>query len=89
MTADEKRAYSRGYNAGSRGKWPEHAPPNPPQEHVLALFVAAKSLADAAAAVLQVVLPDDGPDGLFTQMQQEVNRVDAAFETISRWLRQP
>lgn len=82
-----RRGYSRGYLAGSRGRWHEYAPPNPPQKQVLALFIAAKDLADSASALLQVVIPDDGPDGPFASLQKSLAQVDAAFSDISKWLR--
>lgn len=86
-TIEEKRAYGRGYEAGARGRWKEYAPPNPPQEQVLALFVAAKDLRDAAFGLLQVIIADDGPDGPFVSLQKEAEKVDAAFVEISKWLK--
>ncbi len=83
--ATRRHWYNNGYNAGA--KWPAHTPPNPPQEQVLELFVAAKDLRDAAFGLLQVIDADDGPDGPFVTLQSEANKVDAAFINISNWLK--
>ncbi len=89
MTPDEKRiyyrGYSRGYYIGLGNRWPEHTPPNPPQEQVLALFVAAKDLRDAAFSVLSVIIPDED---IFIELQTQANGVDAAFQEISKWLKE-
>jgi hypothetical protein len=87
VTVDFKRGYSRGYQAGIRGRWPDHTPPNPPTPEVLALFVAAKDLRDAAFGLLQVIIADDGPDGPFVTLETEANKVDNAFQEISKWLK--
>jgi len=55
----------------------------------MALFVAAKDLRDSAFGLLQVVIPDDGPDGVFTELEKSANAVDAAFIAISEWLKSP
>ena len=86
MNDAERRVYSRGYNAGSRNSWPDYNPPNPPQEQVLALFLAAKDLRDAAFGVVQVIIPDTEP---FIELKRQAESVDIAFEKISQWLKQP
>lgn len=82
---DYKRGYSKGYFAGSRRAWPEFKPPNPPQEDVLALFIAAKDLADAAHDVLNVIIPDEP---IFMELKNQVDSIDDAFCKISRWLKE-
>lgn len=84
VTDELTRAYLKGYYAGSRGRWPNHKPPNPPQEQVLALFVAAKDLADAANDVLSVIIPDED---IFIALKNQLDSVDSAFSEISKWLR--
>lgn len=86
MSSDYQRAYSKGYLAGANGRWPEYKPPNPPQEQVLALFIAAKDLADAAHSVLSVIIPDED---IFIELKNQVESVDDAFCAISKWLKEP
>lgn len=87
VTPAEKRAYGRGYWAAASRRWKEYDPPNPPQEQVLALFVAAKDLREAAFGLLAVIEPDDGPDGPFVTLLREAEKVDAAFTEVSKWLK--
>ena len=84
MSAEYRRGYSRGYVAGSRRMWPEYAPPNPPEQNVLELFVAAKDLQDAALSVLAVIIPDEE---IFMELKRQSENVDAAFVKISEWLK--
>lgn len=81
---DYLRGYSKGYAAGKKGAWPEYKPPNPPQEQVQALFVAAKNLADATQNVLNAIIPDDE---IFIELKNKLDSVDGAFCEISSWLK--
>jgi len=85
VSDDYKRGYSRGYYAGSQGRWHDYAPPNPPQKEVLQLFVAAKDFRDAALSILAVIIPDED---IFMELKKQSEAVDDAFCEISKWLKQ-
>lgn len=84
MTWEEKRAYARGYNAGSRKQWPEHMPPYPPESIVRRLMeavVAARNEADKIQAMF-------GPeDEVVVVLGRLIDEADAASEAVDRWLK--
>ena len=82
----ERRAYSRGYNAGSIGRWPSHRPPRPPDEVVGPIIDAAQELRDAVDAELATFLDEDEIVERFGPL---VDAYDEAVGRIGTWLRSP
>lgn len=82
MTDGEKRAYSRGYTAGSRGRWPEHRPPQPPNQIVAELLLALREIRDELDGGLAAI-DDEEWEKLFGPI---IERADAAAEMVSAWL---
>jgi hypothetical protein len=84
VTDPEKRAYQRGYYAGSSGRWPEHRPPLPPGEVLAPILQAARALRDGVDGELAKFGPDDD---LATVLGPLVDALDAALAGLSRWLK--
>lgn len=84
MTDDYKRGYSRGYWAGSRGAWPDHLPPAPPDDLIAELMAAAHKLRDAVDGELATL---DKDDPWQTALGDGVDAVDEAMTAISSWLK--
>lgn len=88
MTEEEERArrnaYARGYAAGRRGAWPEHRPPQPPNEVIAKLMAAARKLRDAVDGELAALLPDDEWQ---RTLGEPVDAVDEALTAVSDWLK--
>ena len=78
-----KKYYSRGYNAGSRGAWPSHRPPAPPNECVKNLMQAAEKLRDIADNICATLLEDDV---FVEELSPGIDGVDEAMEHIASWL---
>lgn len=85
MNPDFKRGYSKGYATGSRGTWPDHRPPMPPQENVAALMAACRSLRDGIDSELATF---DEDDELNKRLGPLIDAVDDQFVKIGRWLRE-
>lgn len=91
QTDDERRAYSRGYQAGLlRGRrdatgWPAHCPPHPPEPHVRRLMAALKALRDGTGAELSTL---DQDDPWVVKLGPAVDEADAALEEVGRWLKE-
>lgn len=83
MSREERCAYSKGYNAGSR-HWPLHRPPEPPNVIVAELMRAAMKLRDAVDDQLAQLDPED--DWQHT-LGDPMDEVTAALERVSIWLR--
>jgi hypothetical protein len=76
--------YQRGYYAGSRGRWPEHVPPNPPHPLLNRLFSAAKELRNEADHICATISEDDD----FAQkLAPRIDELDDAMIAVSKWLR--
>lgn len=83
MTDSERRAYARGYAAGSRRGWPEHQPPTPPDKLIGRLVTALKDLRDANNAQLSVW---DESDDLAKELSPLVDNADAVLSQLGKWL---
>lgn len=86
MTDGERRAYGRGYNAGSRHAWPQHRPPVPPDEMISELLRAAQQLRDAADTFLATLLPDDE---MVDKLGPGIDAVDVILDRMAAWVRSP
>ena len=84
MTLEKRRAYSKGYNAGRRGSWPDHKPPMPPHGLTANLIASARALRDGVDGELAAFL-DDEP--LFEPMGPLIDALDDSLAAISTWLR--
>ena len=85
MPPEERRAYSRGYNAGSRRAWPEHRPPHPPVEIVARLMTALTALRDGVDGELALFDPEDEIE---KHLGPLVDEADAAMSAVSEWLKE-
>lgn len=83
MNNTEKRAYSRGFNAGRKGAWPLHRPPVPLNEDVKELMEALRALRDGVDSELATLCPDDE---WVERLGPLVDQADHAFERIGEWL---
>lgn len=83
VSPEYKRAYRTGYNAGSRGAWPEHRPPMPPGNKLRALVLAARELRDAADCIC-AVLDDD--DEFVKMLAPRIDEMDYVMIAWSSWL---
>lgn len=86
MTPEESRAYSRGYQAGSKGRYPKHLPPSPPDEVAAAIYEALTELRSRADAEL-ATFPDD--DEIRDAFEPALDKADAAIEAYAAWLCAP
>lgn len=84
MNDEQRRAYSRGYNAGSRGRWPEHKPPLPPDETIQRMILAMRKLRDTVDGQLATILEDDPWQEI---LGNPIDEVDAVLIDVSRWLK--
>lgn len=84
MTDSERRAYSRGYHAGSVGKWPAHRPPTPPVEAVAAIMTAAAKLRSAIDGELAKF---DKDDPIELALAPRIDDLDRAMELVAEWLK--
>lgn len=84
MESEYQRGYSSGYYRGSRGTWPDHRPPQPPNETIAALMEATMNLRNAVDAELATL---DGDDEWTERLGPLVDAVDEQFEKIGHWLR--
>lgn len=79
MTPGEKRAYSKGHNAGRAGRWPEGVPPVP-DEIVLNLVRAAKQARDILDSELAFMDEDSEYEA---KWGPAIDAVDDAIEKIT------
>ncbi len=84
MTRDEQRAYSRGYQAGIRGRWPEHKPPEPPNEIIAGIMHATSELRDAVDSQLAMFGDDDE---INIALNPKFAAFDEAMATVTQWLK--
>lgn len=83
MTREEKLAYSRGYNAGSRGAWPAHLPPKPPD----ALFSRLQWALVDLVGVLDGELGKFDPDDPFVErLYQQIDNARAVLESLTNYV---
>ena len=85
MTPGERNAYHRGYNAGSKGAWPDHKPPIPPHRIVGEMYSAARKLRDAGDDICSVLLDDDV---VCVTLNPSIDAMDKASKKLSKWLRE-
>lgn len=83
QTNDERRAYSRGYQRGLQGRWPENVPPHPPEPVVAQLMAALKSLRDSVDNYCAQLTPDDE---WAVDLGPQVDRADEALTAVTKWL---
>lgn len=84
MSTEETRAYARGYNTGSRGRWPAHRPPTPPEPVVAAIVEAGRKLRDGVDSYLATIDPDDP---LQETLGRGIDEWDAAMVGLDQWLK--
>jgi hypothetical protein len=75
---DYQRGYSKGYQRGRNGTWPDYVPPAVPCEIVDALRLALVNLRNAIDAQLAVFDEDDPLNLALSQ------HIDAATQALSR-----
>ena len=80
---DYKKAYSKGYSAGSRHSWPLHKPPEPPNEVVARLMACVSKLRDGVDGQLALF---DEDDDIVIVLGPLIDDVDAVFEQIGEWV---
>ena len=80
MTRDERRAYSKGYLAGSRHSWPAHRPPVPPEPVLGRLIIAVQKLRDAADNICATLCEEDE---FVAELGPPVDEVDTAMAAIT------
>ena len=84
-TADEKRAYGRGYNAGMRGGWPLYARPVAPETGpVRVLADAALLLAGCVDHNFATLLEEDREED-FCGMESARIAVIGALANLRAW----
>ena len=86
MTPEERRAYARGYHAGSRSAWPEHRPPRPPDELCAELIDAMRRLRDCADGWLAMFCAEDD-DQMHSEIAEGIDHADVVLAKVSEWLR--
>ena len=88
MTPEEKRiyqrAYSRGYNAGSAYRWPEHRPPMPPEQAIAEMMQALTDLCGGVDGYLATLSPDDEIEEKLGPLLDKGNE---ALARVGHWLR--
>lgn len=84
MTREYKLAYGRGYNTGSRGRWPDHRPPKPPDEIISALMQAAQKLRDGVDCELATL---DSDDEWTQRLGPLIDALDEQFMRVGKWVR--
>ena len=84
-TREETLAYGRGYNTGSRGGWPEHRPPVPPNPLFEQLLQAATRLRDEADDCCATLYDDD--DDFVRRLSPKIDALDDALRQLSHWLK--
>ncbi|MCH8147384.1 MAG: hypothetical protein IH987_05225 [Planctomycetes bacterium] len=83
---DHMHGYSRGYNAGSRGSWPDHRPPAPPNELVALAMAAARELRDEADVQIATFCEDDP---MTLAIGAKIDEFDRQMQKIGAWLLEP
>lgn len=81
----ERLAYARGYNAGVRGRWPEHRPPAPPHPLVRNVLAAAQGLRDEIDSLFATLCEDDEFN---VRIDPHIAAFDESMVAIDRWLRE-
>lgn len=83
MTRAEKLTYQRGYNSGSKGRWPEHRPTVPPDEHVRKLLEALLELRNGVSGEIATFSDDDA---IVVALAPLVDKASEAIDELSDWL---
>lgn len=78
-----KKDYARGYNAGRRNVWPEHRPPQPPNDVFGEVMRCAIQLRDSVDAEIATLGEDDE---LSQNLAPKIDRLDEAITEITKWL---
>lgn len=86
MTVEYRRAYSKGYAAGSKGCWPEHRPPTPPDPISSSIISTANALRDEADGFIATI---DADDPIAVALGEKIDAFDAAMTELSKWLKSP
>lgn len=82
----ERRGYQRGYSNSCKPRWPEHRPPEPPNEIVAGIIRTTRALRDGVDGYLATIDPDDEIE---KQLGPLVDAVDASLIAVSNWLVSP
>ncbi len=85
-TIHRQRDYARGYNRGraSANKWPDHIPPQPPNEIIAGLMQAMRKMRDQADAFCATILEDDPWQEVLGPI---IDECDQAMYEVSAWIR--
>jgi len=86
MTNNEKKAYSRGYYAGSSRRWPDYHPPAPPDPLAAEIMKASVALANSVANWCGMFGDEDE---FSKELRPLLEAVDAANAKVTAWLQQP
>ena len=81
---DYQRGYGKGYYAGSRGAWPDHIPPAPPDEITAELIGVLRDLRDGVDSEIATFGEDDE---VTLRLGALVDRVDDVLAKLSGWIR--
>ena len=81
MTDGERRAYQRGYNRAR--SWPDHRPPQPPNEIIAELMKAATELRDRVDGIFATFEEDDP---IQAQVNDAIEPLDRAMKAVTKWL---
>lgn len=85
-TSPTQKAYMRGYYRGSKGAWPDHRPPLPPDTTIAAIIRCARALRDAVDGQLAMSCgEDDERESLFGP---KIDAFDEAMKECGRWVRE-
>lgn len=76
--------YAKGWNAGTRGRWPEHRPPNPPHPVIGDLVRSGQMLRDAADSICSRLCEDDD---FVKELGPAIDAFDEAMTKLTRWLK--
>lgn len=80
-SAEERRAYQRGYQAGR--KWPLYIPPEPPATVTRELIIALRSVRNELDS-MQATLEQD--DDFTRRLHAQIDVIDDALTKVGEWV---
>lgn len=78
-------AYSKGYAAALRRKWPMYVPPVPDDPVVAEVCAALENLRIEIDGLLATLMPDDQWN---LDLTPHIERADSALLAVSQWVRE-
>ena len=82
---ERRLAWGKGYATGSKGRWPDHQPPVPPDPIAASIVSAARALRDEADAVIATF---DEDDPISIRLAEKIDAFDAAMAELGKWLKE-